>query len=518
MKSLPAALLFLLFPLCWVLPAPGGEVVEIRAKLIPLDLASAKGLSRLELLLAVTKAEQDQMKPVFESICLVETGRWLSIKAGREFWFPQTYSPMELIKSPTDGRSYSIAPTGEAPGDTSYFLPPTPIQAAHRNTGLMLQVQALREEDGALRLKGSLISYLFEGFDFSGEPVTVPRAFPQKRKTVVSANRIATPIFREVETEFDTKLPRQQSDHPVLVELGDNAWDLPRERELPAEEGTEDTLGTPDDYARAEGQALPRFGILVLNANPVAFPTRETSSIPGNARLRLTSRLIRTESDSIEAIPHLVLDDAETRDLLRAISEREEGEIVSSPSLTVRSGESGKIEVSREFVFPSAFDPPAVTAEESSDPAVNPASPRAYETRNLGFSLRITGEKASGGLIRLRIGSLFREFDGFIDYGPAITAYRNTALDRVKRMNPLPRDTEFATSPNPVLLPLFPFREIETEVLLAPDDTLVLSQFFDRHLAEVERSQPLGRFRGPRVTDEEKPRGLAVLVNAALEN
>lgn len=72
-------------------------------------------------------------------------------------------------------------------------------------------------------------------------------------------------------------------------------------------------------------------------------------------------------------------------------------EVSALGSATFSAAKAGEIQSSREFIFPTEFDPPHAVA---SDAPVVPTTPTAFETLNTGWTIRLTA-KPQGKLIAL---------------------------------------------------------------------------------------------------------------------
>ena len=110
--------------------------------------------------------------------------------------------------------------------------------------------------------------------------------------------------------------------------------------------------------------------------------------------------------------------------VLRALSQKKGIDLVSAPKVTTKSGSTAKIEIVREFRYPSQFDPPQLSATTGSTYApVVPNSPSAWETKNTGITLEVEPTVGPDSYtIELRLAPRVVEFDGFINYGSPINA------------------------------------------------------------------------------------------------
>ncbi|MDB6072146.1 MAG: type and secretion system protein [Verrucomicrobiales bacterium] len=153
------------------------------------------------------------------------------------------------------------------------------------------------------------------------------------------------------------------------------------------------------------------------------------------------------------------------------------------PSITVRTGQKGTLEMIREFPHPTSFDLPQwPDADGSRKPAkrpeagaalpnggsypVTPVTPRDFSFRNIGWKLDALTVKPQGAF--LVVSGTFHEttFDGFIQnageaYSPIITSGTN-AFGRKELV---------VLSDNKVLSPTFTSRETPFQAAALPGKT-----------------------------------------------
>ena len=153
---------------------------------------------------------------------------------------------------------------------------------------------------------------------------------------------------------------------------------------------------------------------------------------------------------------------AQVEVLMRGLDQKTGADIMTSPSTVMRSGERSKIEIIREFIYPTEYEPPeiadrntlSVEDEEDEDDDIDlipfgnritpitPSHPTAFETRSVGVTLEV--EPTVGPhkkIVTLSLNPELVEFDGFINYGTPIGGS-------------VP-ETPSATSDNLILMPVF---------------------------------------------------------------
>ena len=132
---------------------------------------------------------------------------------------------------------------------------------------------------------------------------------------------------------------------------------------------------------------------------------------------------------------------------LRAISQSKNSTVANQPATVTTPGQRSVIEVLREFIYPTEYDPPEIPQTFNNnqqvgviiDPVnqviivipgqqppssfpVTPAHPTAFESRNVGTRLEVEPTISGNGIdVRLDLSVEFTQFEGFINYGTPIT-------------------------------------------------------------------------------------------------
>lgn len=134
-----------------------------------------------------------------------------------------------------------------------------------------------------------------------------------------------------------------------------------------------------------------------------------------------------------------LLDGVTFQAVLNALSQKKSANLVSAPTILVNSGGGNAvIEVVREFIYPTAFDPPQVKLyrkdryggdEAILERVIVPSWPSEFKTpgRKVGVSIRVTKAQADheNKNVSLELKPKITDFDGFIDYGAPILSVDN---------------------------------------------------------------------------------------------
>lgn len=192
-----------------------------------------------------------------------------------------------------------------------------------------------------------------------------------------------------------------------------------------------------------------------------------------------------------------VFTDPQFQVVLRAISQHKGSDLLSAPSVVARSGQRAKIEVIREFIYPSEYDPPEIPdtfgtgitgttgltggSEVSSFP-VTPANPAAFETRNVGVTLEVDPViGADGFTIDLNLNPEVVEFEGFINYGSPIFS------GGVANGQPV----QIQLTENRIEMPVFATRRVTTAVTIWDGQTVAVGGLIREDIQHVEDKLPI---------------------------
>ena len=192
-----------------------------------------------------------------------------------------------------------------------------------------------------------------------------------------------------------------------------------------------------------------------------------------------------------------VFTDPQFQVMIRALSQKKGVDLLSAPSVMARSGQRAKIEVIREFIYPTEYDPPEIpnqfggtttlggvgggTSAGGGFP-VTPATPTAFETRNTGVTLEVDPVLGADEFtIDLNLAPEVVEFDGFINYGSPILTSSINALGLV---------TPVVVTENRIEMPIFNTRKVTTQVTIWDGQTVALGGLIREDIQDVEDKIP----------------------------
>jgi beta-lactamase regulating signal transducer with metallopeptidase domain len=190
-----------------------------------------------------------------------------------------------------------------------------------------------------------------------------------------------------------------------------------------------------------------------------------------------------------------VLSEAEAATLIDKMRADKACTLFATPTVTTTDRHRATIEVIRELIYATEFDPPHVPDNvagkpgDSSTPAtvpITPTTPTAFEMRPVGLRCEIDPEVEPGGMISLSLAPEWTVFEGFINYGQPIYASTTDAAGKV---------TAVELSPNKIQQPLFRNNSVRTTVTLKSGDHIVLGGFGEPPGADL--ANPQGRPGSP---------------------
>ncbi len=499
---------FSLFALALVLSGGdsiGADLVEVRATLVPVKDAGLQWRSQEELRALAAKEAQTGGVPLLRYSSVVESGKWAKLKKGREFHFPVEYRDAILAQSKSDAGEYSIPGVVSEAATETCIIPQSPVTTEARNSGGVLKVKPVLKNDGTIHLSGSFSYTVLEGFAEKGDPIKVTHKGVGNQKKVIELlpNFSHEPIFLSDEYEIQTTLQPGGAENPdsfcVPVRLGSPLSDSRLNELLDTE------LIHATQLKKIEGSDAPAFGILQIESKRLKVPGPNKINQPGEKFIYLTSRYVESVIDP--KLTKSVLSDSEFQMEVRRLVQRKGVDVLSAPSAITNSGQSAKVEVVREFIFPTRYDPPMLSEvkKEGSFP-ISPSVPVDFKTVMPGVTLEVEPTLAGKGNIRLEMKSKVLEFARHINFGNEAVFVQRVGL---KKAAPI------VVTENKFLSPVFSFRESETDVTIPNGSTVVFSTTLDYSEVKIEEKGLFGLGKAT-VTTERLPRYLTVFVTAKL--
>jgi general secretion pathway protein D len=196
--------------------------------------------------------------------------------------------------------------------------------------------------------------------------------------------------------------------------------------------------------------------------------------------------------------------DGEIKVIMRGLSQKKGTDLMTAPSVTARSGQKATIEIIREFIYPTEYEPPELPNQVGatgiggggggildggigggnvSTFPVTPATPTAFETRNTGVTLEIEPTIGENDfMIDLRFVPEIVEFEGFINYGSPIQSGGTDFLG-----NPI----TVTITENRIEMPVFSSRRVNTALTIYDGYTVAIGGLMREDVQNVEDKVPI---------------------------
>lgn len=224
-----------------------------------------------------------------------------------------------------------------------------------------------------------------------------------------------------------------------------------------------------------------------------------------------------------------VLTDPQFGVVIRALAQKKGVDLMSAPSVTTKGGQQATVEVVREFIYPTEFDPPQIPTNVGatqgnngnaggggSSIPVTPTTPTAFEMRPVGVRMEVDPVIGENGSIDLNLLPEVTEFDGFVNYGSPIYSVTTGNL-----LLNIPA-SRVELTPNIINQPIFSTRKVKTSVTVWDGQTVALGGLIREDVQDVEDKIPVlgdipivGRLFRSEVEDHFK-RNLMIFVTATL--
>ncbi len=189
--------------------------------------------------------------------------------------------------------------------------------------------------------------------------------------------------------------------------------------------------------------------------------------------------------------------DGQVQMIMRGLAQKKGSDLMTAPSVTTRSGQTAKIEVIREFIYPTEYEPPEIPQNIGGGgnnnnnngggiPAnipVTPATPTAWETKNTGVTLEIEPTIGENDfVIDIRFLPQIVEFEGFVNFGSPVLAPSVDADG-----NPL----TLVVTENRIEMPVFSIRSVTTQLTIYDGYTVAVGGLMREDVQIIEDKVPI---------------------------
>lgn len=265
--------------------------------------------------------------------------------------------------------------------------------------------------------------------------------------------------------------------------------------------------GGTQGYSQAVDPTVWPFG--GVGSNPVTGGLRSGMGTGPNAAVTANSidaLIAGVPQGAMAAAPGIfglagIFTNPQFQVVIRALSNKKGVDLMSAPKVSTKSGRKAVVKVVREFPYPTEFNPPQVPAPTtggssttttvlvvvSTSSPVTPATPTAFEVRNVGVTLEV--EPIIGPdnyTIELTLSPEVVEFDGFIDYGSPVIGPTFNPLDVIGT-----GIGTFELTPNTINQPIFSTRKVTTKVDIWDGQTVGLGGLIRQDIQKTQDKVPI---------------------------
>ena len=257
--------------------------------------------------------------------------------------------------------------------------------------------------------------------------------------------------------------------------------------------------------------------------NPVArttipgIPASQNQEVSGIATAGLRSGAAAVNRNSIDAIlnnpqrtaqstrvaPGILsmtglFNSGQVQMIMRGLAQKKGADIMTAPSVVARPGQNATIEIIREFIYPTEYEPPELPNQVGGSIGggttvglgssgggfpVTPATPTSFDTKKTGVTLEVEPQVgANDNVIDLRFSPTIVEFEGFVNYGSPITSPASDALG-----NPV----QIVITENRIEMPVFSVRRVTTGLTIYDGYTVAVGGLMREDVQSVEDKVPI---------------------------
>ena len=253
----------------------------------------------------------------------------------------------------------------------------------------------------------------------------------------------------------------------------------------------------------AEYTFIPPWSDVPLGNNPITSGIR--SGKQWNNGDALNNILLGGGSDVLSVPPSIkapavfgvggAFTDPQFQVVMRGLAQSKGADMVTRPSIVTRSGQRASIDITRDFPYPTEYDPPEIPQDggaiggfgvgDGAPPSfpVTPAHPTSFEVRNVGTRLEVEPIVGQDNYtVELNLAPEFSQFEGFINYGTPILTNGTNLLGEFQSV-PL--------SENKILQPVFRTLRENTSVVVWDGATVVIGGLIEDRNTIMEDKVPL---------------------------
>lgn len=195
-----------------------------------------------------------------------------------------------------------------------------------------------------------------------------------------------------------------------------------------------------------------------------------------------------------------VLTDPQFQGVVRALDQNTGIDLVVQPEVVTKSGQKATVQVVREMIYPTEFDPPQIPTnfgqnnrnnnnnpnqpfvQSRTPPAVaTPATPTAFEKRDVGVTMEVEPVVSEDGrTVDLTVTPIVTDFIGFVNYGSPIRAVSPTGVG-----------APLEITDNRIFQPIFSTKRVSTAVRVYDGATVVLGGLLTDNTILIDDKVPI---------------------------
>lgn len=194
-----------------------------------------------------------------------------------------------------------------------------------------------------------------------------------------------------------------------------------------------------------------------------------------------------------------VLNNTNVTMMMRGLAQKKGVDIVVSPSTVTRSGQQSTVEIMREFIYPTEYEPPELPNSVGGSASIDfdtgqigagsplmpitPATPTSFEMEKVGVVLDVLPTVSGDGhFIDVALKPSITDFDGFINYGTPITSPAPQTIATIGRNT----NQRVILTENQILMPVFSKTQLDTNLTIADGTTFAVGGLLQSRIQKIE--------------------------------